>query len=64
MIDTKLNTLSNSQAEKLNHLIDTKLNNLGGHQTEKMNEKKAIDAVLSTINTKIDDIGRRLQSRE
>jgi len=60
MADTKLNTLSNS----LNHLIDTKLSNLDGARTEKINEQKTIDGVLSTINTKIDDIERRLQSRE
>jgi hypothetical protein len=64
MIDTKLNTLSNSQTERLNELIDIKLNNLSGTQTEKINEQKTIDAILSTINTKIDNIERRLQSRE
>jgi hypothetical protein len=64
MIDTKLNTLSNSQTERLNELIDIKLNNLSDTQTEKINEQKTIDAILSTINTKIDNIGRRLQSRE
>jgi hypothetical protein len=64
MIDIKLNTLSDSQTKRLNDLIDIKLNNLSDAQAEKNNEQKTIDAILSTINTKIDNIGRRLQSRE
>jgi len=63
MIDMKLKTLSDSQTKKLNNLIDIKLNNLSDAQAEKNNEHRTIDAILSNINTKIDDIRRHL-SRE
>ena len=62
MIDIKLKTWSDSQTERIN-LIDTKLNNSSVAQTEKINEQKTILAILSAINTKIDNI-RRPQSWE